>query len=110
MRDGSFTVYVVQHRYHGRTGRWTDSALDEMLFGALPWRDRKGEKGDAYRRLIGPTHECWQATGTHAFLREDDAWAARDAVAVERPNHRLRVARRTWAQITVPTRRPAVVA
>jgi hypothetical protein len=105
--DGSFTIFVVQHRWK-RRGEWADSDLGVMLFGDMNYQDRRGERGARYRALLQPQHECWQQTRVgHGFLDEGDAWAAYNAARAARGDHQFRVVRRVWAQITQPIKRPA---
>lgn len=91
MREGAFTFYRVQHK--DSSGGWCDSALDHFLFSELEYHEKRGARGDAYREVIRPQHECWQRTGVEGFLRFEDATLALDTVTNARGDHEFRLVR-----------------
>lgn len=109
-RDGDYTTYRVQHR--DSRGDWKNSALSHMLFDELPYRDRWGETGDGYRKLLDPIYACWQETGIHAFLSRDDAHQVLFTVAGVRPDQafRLVVVHETVRTTTLLTVTPRIKA
>lgn len=96
------SYYQVQHRRHGMTGDWVGSDLVHMLFGDMSYQDKIGKRGNRYKALLDPQGECWQTTGHHDFLKQDDAQAALLAVAVERQGQPFRLVRIIEMKATKP--------
>lgn len=102
MNDGDFIIYRVQHFEESHRRCWVDSALDHMLFEGMSYEDKCGTKGDAYRSILHPQHDCWQRTGLDGFLVRENAYRALEAVERERPTHRFRIACVRLSKATEP--------
>lgn len=99
--DGTARFYMVQHA--DRHGRWVASALDAFLFGDMSYEDKRGAKGDRYRKILEPqstNSPLWQKFGIHGFTTKKDAEAVIRALRAEHPDRRFRIVYRTITQHT----------
>lgn len=102
-KDGEFMWYRVEHRWKRIGLSWANTGNGaRFLFEGLTFEEARGEKGDKYRALIKPTHDCWQRIGVTGFLFQSDAEKLALELALVQPEHAFRVTRRTVTQKTEP--------
>lgn len=100
MRDGQFIIYHVQHL--NSKGRWDDSDPGNFLFDdtKFTYEERRGAKGDSFREILHPRHDCWQVSGIHGYLNLSDVQEALAAVREVHPDRKFRMVRRFVCQMT----------
>lgn len=95
MTTETITYFAVEHLNFTRPshGRWARSNYGRMLFAGLSFDERsdKNARAVGYRKLIKPTHECWQQTRASEFLYYDDALAMLKALRLARKDTRFRL-------------------
>lgn len=106
--DGTHAIYEIQHQHKGED-KWHTSNVDVFLFEGLTHDEALRGVGDRYRKLVKPTHDCWQQTSMRGFLDYEDAAAMlpelRASVRRQPTSRRsvtFRIAAVAVAQVTVP--------
>lgn len=94
MREGEHTYYIIQHRTPDHEmeqyQHWATSDVGVFLFDGLTFQERKkgAEPGETYRKLMDPTHACWQETSEYGFLFKADAERCLDAIVKRKRNEK----------------------
>lgn len=104
--DGTVTYFRVQAvlAVNPEEPRWSDVAVDALLFEGIGRDEARGELGRRYKALLEPqsaSSDLWQCYGIHGFEHKEDVLALYEALRERRPDYDFRVVKRTQSQRTL---------